>query len=513
MKHSVHRGFGILGSAIVLGIVTDLLLKDAGWGINVLLAATMLLGIVLVLMLRSGRSFPKYGAWLAAAALLAASGYALRDSATLLGLDFLALGTTLLLAAAYGPEGRSLWQGVFDYLAAIFMSGISVLFGCGPLLYREIPWGDLAHSPEKSRSVVAIARGIFFSIPPLIIFGALLSSADPVFAHYLAVPFQWDMTDFGMHFLWVLVGSWLAGGYLRRLLPAQYTSSLERIVSSRETEPTMTIGSVEIGIVLGALDALFFAFVLIQLRYFFGGRETVLATVGMTYAVYARQGFFELVTVASLVLPLLLSLHTFRPRQNPAQEKMFSILAGIMVLLLFVIMASALGRMSLYRSEYGLTELRVYTTAFMFWLAAVFAWFAVTVLRGQRRYFALGSLVAGFTAILLLHGFDPDAKIVQANTTLARTGHSFDACYATSLSADAVPALITALPSLSAADQKTVAARLLQDWQAPKHQDWRAWNWDRSQAWKDVQHHREFLQTLSKGAENNKNLCVPEDID
>ena len=51
-----------------------------------------------------------------------------------------------------------------------------------------------------------------------------------------------------------------------------------------------------VAIVLAALDLLFLVFVLVQFRYLFGGDAVVQVTAGLSYADYARRGFFELVT-------------------------------------------------------------------------------------------------------------------------------------------------------------------------------------------------------------------------
>src|SRR5207249_11136508 len=69
------------------------------------------------------------------------------------------------------------------------------------------------------------------------------------------------------------------------------------------------LGAVEVGVVLGLLDALFLGFVCVQVRYLFGGAAWVTATGGLTYAEYARRGFFELSWATALALPLLLTLH------------------------------------------------------------------------------------------------------------------------------------------------------------------------------------------------------------
>ena len=65
-------------------------------------------------------------------------------------------------------------------------------------------------------------------------------------------------------------------------------------------------------------------------------------------------------------------------------------------------MASALERMRLYQRAYGLTELRLYSTAFMLWLAAVCCWFLVTVLRGRRSGFAIGAVVTALATVVAL---------------------------------------------------------------------------------------------------------------
>jgi hypothetical protein len=243
----------------------------------------------------------------------------------------------------------------------------------------------------------------------------------------------------------------------------------------------VSLGVVEVGVVLGLLNALFLSFVVVQLRYFFGGSEVVLSSADMTYAEYARRGFFELVWVAALVLPLLLGVHWMLRKENPAHERLFRALSGGLLLMLFVIMTSAVGRMRLYQSEYGQTELRFYVTAFMGWLAVVFVWFALTVLRGERERFACGALVAAVAIVGSLHFVNPNALIVRTNAALARERRVFDAPYASSLGADAVPALLEALPQMRPHERAQVASNLLA-WAVFDNSDWRSWNWSRSRA-------------------------------
>jgi hypothetical protein len=104
-------------------------------------------------------------------------------------------------------------------------------------------------------------------------------------------------------------------------------------------------------------------------------------------------------------------------------------------------LASALYRMRLYTVEYGLTELRFYTTAFMGWLVLVFGWFVATVLRGRRERFGTGAVLAGWLVLAALNLVNPDALIAGVNFDRFIAGRPLDVAYAAELSADALPTL------------------------------------------------------------------------
>jgi len=133
--------------------------------------------------------------------------------------------------------------------------------------------------------------------------------------------------------------------------------------------------------------------------------------------------------------------------------------------------------------SFGLTDQRFYTTAFMVWLAGVFGWFVWTVLRGARARFAFGALVQGMALLAGLHLLNPDAFITRMNAGRTAVGTPFDAVYvAGELSADAVPALLDALPRLGTAERREAAKRLLARWGGTSTRDWRSWNWSVSRA-------------------------------
>ena len=177
----------------------------------------------------------------------------------------------------------------------------------------------------------------------------------------------------------------------------------------------------------------------------------------MTYADYARHGFFELVIVAVLVLPLILGADAVADGTR-RQLRLVRGLAVTLIALVGVVIASALQRLWLYQEQFGLTELRVYATGVVLWLAVVFVWLAVTVLRGRRHLFATGAVALGFAATLSLNVLDPDALIARTNVARPQA----DVSYLASLSDDAVPTLLraaSAARSVAAASTRACAAR------------------------------------------------------
>ena len=328
-----------------------------------------------------------------------------RDSPWLVSLDIFAIVVALALGSLRTPRPVHR-AGLVDYVVGLGQAGAAVGGRTVMLMQQDIDWQELPKGPQ-AKQAVAVGRGLMLAAPLLLLFGALFVAADSVFQGYVsdAVPNPDEVVS---HVLLVGILAWASAGLLREHVREHTPIELT-------VEPKRTLGGTELTVVLALLDLLFLAFVLVQLRYLFGGQSTVEARTSLTYAEYARHGFFELVAVAALVLPLLLLADWLRRRDRGRQDLLFRALAGALIVLLFVVMASALQRMRLYQREYGLTELRLYVTGAMIWLAVVFVWAAATVLRGRRQLFAVGALVSGFAAIIAMNVVNPDALIARTN--------------------------------------------------------------------------------------------------
>ena len=233
---------------------------------------------------------------------------------------------------------------------------------------------------------------------------------------------------------------------------------------------------------LGALSLTFLVFVGLQARYLFGGEAVILETAGLTYADYARGGFFELVTVATLLLPVLLGTEWLLDQSKPRNVTRFRTLSATLLVLIGLIMLSAVQRMRLYIDAYGLTQDRFYAMAFMIWIGVVLALFGATVLRGMRNRFAFGAVTTGFATLAVLNIMNPDAVIARTNLARAEAGAELDLEYAARLHADAIPELIARAPALLAEDQCDVFRSAIDRWTQRDVSDWRTWNLGRAKA-------------------------------
>lgn len=464
----------LLGAALTLGVLGNALFAGASLGLNALLWTAGLLSAAWVLARRTDTELRGEGRWMALPALLFAAALAWRASPALAALNLLGLVAALVLGAWRARGGELGNTALGRWLLGVAATGINAGLALPVVVLTRVEWRPLA--PEgRPAQVAAVGRGVLLAVPPLLVFYALFAEADPVFAEAASGLFRWDAEAVVETGLRVAFWSWAAAGILWAALQAP-----EAEVSTRGL-PRPALGTTEIATVLALLDALFLAFVAVQASYLFGGQAWVSGSLEMGWGEYARRGFFELVAVAALALPLLLALHALLREKGGRGERAFRILAGVLVALLFVVMASAVQRMRLYQAAYGLTELRLYTTAFMAWLGVVLAWFAATVLRGRAARFPLGAVAAGFATIAALDALSPDALIARTNLQRAETTGKLDAAYLSRLSADAAPTVAAMLPGLELAPlARCVLAADLRE--GRDRADWRSWNWSRARA-------------------------------
>lgn len=482
----------LLAAGVTLGAAGDALLRAPGEpALNLFICIASVAVAALLLHRRAGLTLDRErAAWLAVGVLFAA-GLAWRDSSTL---KLLALGCAVLTFAIAAHRPATAWvrrAGLMRYAGALVLGALHTWTATALALLdaaRLMPRVD--RTATGWRRAGAVGRGLLIAAPLVAVFGALLMSADAVFAELVARAVRLDVEWLVPHVVLFAILAWLSTGYLRGFLTGTDLPSFrgaEPEVNGRDVPAPawLALGATEVTTALGAVNLLFLLFVIVQFRYLFGADSIVQVTPDLTYADYARRGFFELVSAVVLVVPVLLAADWLLDRRTRRDVVVFRALAGLQIALVLAIGASALQRLRLYHASYGLTESRFYAMVLLLWIGAVLLWLAATVLRGRRQMFAFGTLASGLVSIALLFAVNPDAIIARANVARMWTAEApvrFDVAYATTLSADAVPVLLDTLPALPADVQCPLARHMLRRWSPGEARSLRSWNWSEARA-------------------------------
>lgn len=471
-----------MATSLLLGIAGDLILSNQAWGISLPLYTGFLIAQVLLLLRMSERKISRTAIGLLFAALAFSLCFMWRDAPELKLINGFAVFALVGLAAIHATGKRLETATILDFgvkalaLWAVFIADFFTLF------IQDVKWAE-AIKRKGLEGTSAIGRGLLIAIPLLLVFGGLLISADAAFQRFLQQFVDFDAGAAVNHVLVGLACATLTGGLLRHLFLSQEKPPMIAPLTATGTETAdrtppapepFRLGATELGIVLGSLNVLFAAFVLVEVPYLFGGARHVLATEHLSYAEYARRGFFELVSVVALAIPVLLGSHALLRKETSGAQKVWKAMSVVMVSLLFIVMNSAVERMRLYVDLYSLTTLRIYVMASLGWMAMMMLWFLATTVRGRNERFAFGAFASLLGTILIANVINPDALIVRYNVAQARPGKAIDGAYLLGLSADATPELIRNEGKLTVETRAALASNWLRT-EKESRGSWRSW--------------------------------------
>lgn len=438
-------------AALLLGWTFNWLFYGHVLGISLLVFVVLLVAGLMGLGILEQKLPEPRNLWLLLPLLLFAAMAAVRANAFLTVLNVLAVIVLLSYLAFFYARGRVETLGVLGSILLPVRTWLHSGVLAVPLLASGV--SRVKISPRERR-LLPIFRGGLLALPVLAVFTLLLASADLIFARQverlLALEYLPPFEELvGRSLLTGMAAWWLAGG----LVYALVWRFAERKTAVSDQSPFESwvqawprkygLGFAEVITMLALVNLLFLTFVAVQFTYLFGG-ERHLNLAGITYAEYARRGFFELVAVAVLSLALVLCLNWITRRGTKEQIRLFNTCSSSLVALVLVMLLSAWRRMSLYEAAFGFTELRLVVFVFMLWLTVVLFWFLLTLWRSPH-HFTIGMILAASGFLVTLNLLNPDAFIVRQNLARYVQTGDLDAAYLTTLSADAVPELLAAL--------------------------------------------------------------------
>ena len=329
---------------------------------------------------------------------------------------------------------------VFDMIKAVLIMPFSSVISIFPAAFSG---KRTKKSGFRSWHIVV---GLCAAVVPTVIVTALLCSADASFGDLLHKAAEFLSHGIFDEILWFFAGVPVAMYVFGSLYSngiSKHTGVLTRDQHVRFLSAVSVIPQAIAYAAVTPLCVIYAVFLSVQANYYFGGFLSNLPE-GMTYAEYARSGFFELCAVAviNMIVIILLSVFTKKKEGGRATVplKIYSIVLSCFTLLLIAV---ALSKMIMYIDAYGLSRLRVFTSWFMVLLAFAFVFAIIKQIFEKFNYF--GALAASFAVLFAALCFcDVDARIAEYNVNAYISGktETVDMIQLGDLSDSAVPYIL-----------------------------------------------------------------------
>lgn len=365
---------------------------------------------------------------------------AIRASATLTFATFVMIGALLLVAGGFSIRGSFFDTRVRDFFS--HLASPIYEWALGTAMVQR-----LIKAAAAQQKALPLLRGVMVAVPVLIVFTALLASAEPVFARVL----QLDNLP-------SLVGHLGLTAIVAVPLLTVLSRAAHELDKDDESSVNLRmVGPTEITVILGSIAVLFAVFVATQVVIAAGGANHVLETEGLTSAEHARQGFFQLLWVAGLASSLVAGLRATRIIEPERGAGRFVPLSLVTLALTVVIAGFSVQRLLLHIGSFGLTPARIWALAVALAIGIAIALFAISILgwRKEQSWFPGAMVLLAGVMVFGLNAINPDALVASYNlsnheafesTDNTRVGGDvLDIVTIARLSDDAIPTIIDRL--------------------------------------------------------------------
>ena len=284
---------------------------------------------------------------------------------------------------------------------------------------------DSLSNSKAGSNAKYIIIGLLLTVPLTAVVAALLMSADDGVERMLSSIFD---RIFRQEFWNIILQLCLAVPCSLYLFGMFYTNThlngLKTLDENRCKQSLYNMRFVSNLIVYTAVTPiciLYILFFISQANYFLSAFAGNLPD-GYTYADYARKGFFELFAVALINLGVLCFMSLFSKkagREKPRALRFYSIMLSVFTIILI---ATAMSKMIMYIDNYGLTELRLYTSWFMVLLAITFVMVIIKQFKFDMQFAKHFSIM--FTIMFAILCFSrPEALIARYNIEMYNSGY------------------------------------------------------------------------------------------
>ena len=303
-----------------------------------------------------------------------------------------------------------------------------------------------SHLPRAMRSLTSVENARFKTVSKILL-GLLCAS--PVLCAVVALLIRSDAAFEGfMQHMFVDVGSTamqilIAACLFPFLLSFGFAAKKEPD-SPHNHKPTKGMDTAFLSAFLGILSICYLVYLFTQLAYFFSAFSGILPQdYSFSVAEYARRGFFELCWIAGINLAVLYAMLLLAKKNAGKPPALLRILGIFIDVFTLFLIATAIAKMILYIREYGVTVLRIGTSAFMVFMSAVFLAMLLRFFLPKVRVLPVAAVAASLVVLVLGIG-NVHAFAAWYNYTAFASGKltSIDTAYLLELGDEGVPYLI-----------------------------------------------------------------------
>lgn len=449
----------VLLAAAAAGLIAATTVPLDRPGVGWLIAGVGVAAVV-ALAARALRPEGRVHRWWAVTTLALLAVGTFRASEWLFALCVLTACVTASLAMTGGRSVRELAVGA----VAVPVAGLA-----------ELPWaarGAVAQSRRGGARPARITATVAASIALVVVFGGLLATADAAFGTLL------DRLSPSVEGASVSRSALVFGTIGLGVVGACALLRTPRMLKPTPAVRLRSLRRFEWALPVATLVVLFAGFVAVQLTFLFGGSDFVLRTAGLTYAEYARQGFWQLSAVTVLTLLVIGVVAYHASTATAADRRWLRLLLGSLAVLTLVIVGSAMSRMWAYQQAYGFTVLRVLVSACEIWLGVIYLPVLAAGVRLHAGWLPRAIVGTAVASLLAIAALDPERFIAERNIDRWQTTGRIDVDYLGRLSADAAPALDRLPEPL----RSSVAEELARNLARYRDDDWLSWNIARDHA-------------------------------
>jgi hypothetical protein len=320
-------------------------------GISVVLFNIPAVALIIYVLYKEKKINNKYGLLFTIPIIVLSISYFLYTSLVTLVFNFIAIIAFYILLIIFTIDQTYIFGRLFDRTMNIVFSPLGEI----GRVYNDIFTKN--NNKEKkgmSKEAKNIVLSIILIIPIVLIIIILLSSADAIFNNMFKGFF--DLIDkFKYIKISDLVTKTIFRGIYLLIFFTYFSAFIYYLsnIANKNKYPEAKKRNSELTIkpLFITLNIIYIIFDFIQIRSLIFHK----ITMDITYAEYARQGFFQLMFV-SLINFVIILLHK---KFNKKDIKFNKIMSIIMIVLTSIIVVSSFLRMNMYEQAYGYTVLRL----------------------------------------------------------------------------------------------------------------------------------------------------------